>query len=69
VVKSATDDADHAITVYTITFGTDLTNTARTLMEDCATDPEKYFHAPDNATLQDVFDEIGSQIKDIYISK
>jgi Flp pilus assembly protein TadG len=68
-VKSATGDDDHPITVYTITFGTDLTDSARTLMEDCATDQEKYFHAPDNATLQDVFDEIGSQIKDIYISK
>jgi Flp pilus assembly protein TadG len=69
MVKSATGDEDHPITVYTITFGTDLSDSARTLMEDCATDPEKYFHAPDNATLEEVFDEIGTQIKDIYISK
>jgi Flp pilus assembly protein TadG len=68
-VKSATGDDDHPITVYTITFGTALTDIARTLMEDCASDSEKYFHAPDNATLQDVFDEIGTQITDIYISK
>ncbi|HYM98314.1 MAG TPA: pilus assembly protein TadG-related protein [Aestuariivirgaceae bacterium] len=68
-VKSATGDADHAITVYTITFGTALTDSARTLMGDCASDAEKYFHAPDSATLQDVFDEIGTQIRDIYISK
>jgi Flp pilus assembly protein TadG len=68
-VKSATGDADHGITVYTITFGTALTDSARTLMEDCASDAEKYFHAPDNATLQDVFEEIGTEIKEIYISK
>jgi Flp pilus assembly protein TadG len=68
-VKSATGDADHPVTVYTITFGTSLTNSAKTLMEDCATDSEKYFHAPDNATLEDVFDTIATEIKDVYLSK
>jgi hypothetical protein len=69
VVKSATGDDNNPITVYTITFGTGLSDSARTLMEDCATDSEKYFHAPDNTTLQEVFNEIGNQIIEIYISK
>ena len=39
------------------------------MMQECATDPEKYFHAPDNTTLQTVFEDIATSIKTIYLSK
>jgi hypothetical protein len=38
-------------------------------MTACATDPEKYFHAPSNSELQTVFAEIGTQISELYLSK
>jgi hypothetical protein len=38
-------------------------------MQNCATDAEKYFHAPNNSDLQTVFDAIGTQISDLYLSK
>jgi Flp pilus assembly protein TadG len=66
-VKAA-GQSDNRITVYTITFGS-IDNESREMMEDCASDSEKYFHAPDNATLQDVFEDIASSIKTIYLSK
>jgi Flp pilus assembly protein TadG len=68
VVKSATGDPDNPIVVYTITFGS-LDDTAKTLMENCATDSEKYYHAPDGATIQTVFQNIAEEINKVYLSK
>jgi Flp pilus assembly protein TadG len=67
-VKTATGDATKPITIYTITFGS-VASSAQTLMQNCATDAEKYFHAPNNSDLQTVFDAIGTQISDLYLSK
>jgi hypothetical protein len=66
-VKTA-GDAGNPITVYTITFGSP-DDEAIELMQDCASDPEKYFHAPDSATLEEAFETIGSQISKVYLSK
>jgi len=66
-VKAA-GESDNPITVYTITFGS-IDDDSREMMEECATDSEKYFHAPDNATLQAAFEDIASSIKTIYLSK
>jgi Flp pilus assembly protein TadG len=66
-VKAAGQNGNR-ITVYTITFGS-IDEESREMMEDCASDSEKYFHAPDNATLQDVFEDIAASIKTIYLSK
>jgi uncharacterized protein YegL len=67
-VKAATGDATKPIIIYTITFGS-VASGAQTLMQNCATDPEKYFHAPSNSDLQTVFDEIGTQISELFLSK
>jgi Flp pilus assembly protein TadG len=66
-VKAA-GTSDRSITVYTITLGT-LDDESREMMQECATDPEKYFHAPDNTTLQTVFEDIATSINTIYLSK
>jgi Flp pilus assembly protein TadG len=63
-----TGDAGNPITVYTITFGSP-DDDAIDLMRECASDSEKYFHAPDSATLTEVFETIGSQISKVYLSK
>jgi Flp pilus assembly protein TadG len=67
-VKAATGDVTKPITVYTITFGT-VAASGQTLMRNCATSPEMYFHAPSNSDLQAVFDEIGTQISELFHSK
>jgi hypothetical protein len=38
-------------------------------MEACATDDDKYFHAPSNSDLQAAFSEIGTQISELFLSK
>jgi hypothetical protein len=38
-------------------------------MKNCATDPEKYFHAPDGATIKTVFSDIAKEISEVYLSK
>lgn len=66
--KAKDANLDRPITIYTITFGS-LASNAGPLMTACATDPEKYFHAPSNSELQTVFAEIGTQISELYLSK
>ena len=67
-VKNATADPGDAITVYTITFG-NMSNATRQLMEDCATDPDKYHHAPNSTALTAVFETIADEIGSIRLSK
>ena len=67
-VKNATGNASTAITVYTITFGNPGQST-RDMMETCATDTEKYFHAPNSASLTAVFEQIADEIGSVRLSK
>ena len=67
-VKNATGDPNTAITVYTITFGNPGQAT-RDMMEACATDAAKYFHAPNSAALTAVFEKIADDIGSIRLSK
>lgn len=58
------------IIMYTITFGSSPSAAIRTLMQNCATDPNThYFHAPNNATLQTIFRAIGQQLSNLRIEK
>lgn len=68
IVKNATGNPERPIVVYSITFGS-IDNTAKDLMKNCATDPEKYFHAPDGETIQTVFEDIAKEISAVYLSK
>ena len=68
VAKAASGIADRKITIYTITFGS-IDTQAKNLMRTCATDPEKYFHAPDNNTLITAFKTIATEISQVYLSK
>jgi hypothetical protein len=56
------------ITVYTIGFQIP-SNTVRTLLRNCATDPEKFIEAPSEADLVEAFEMIGQDLADLYLSK
>jgi Flp pilus assembly protein TadG len=56
-----------AITLYTITFGSAPTSTGQTLMRNCASRPEYYFHAPTGTTLRSAFQTIGGQLSSLRI--
>lgn len=68
LVKTASTNPTQPIVVYSITFGP-VDSQAETLLRNCASDPEKYYHAPDNATLIAAFKTIATEISQVYLAK
>lgn len=59
------------VVVYTIAFGADV-NTVPTIapfLTACASDPGKFYNAPDATTLQNVFDAILTSVKKLRITE
>jgi hypothetical protein len=67
-VKAASTNPSQPIIVYSITFGP-VDSQAENLLKACASDPEKYFHAPDNTTLINAFKTIATEISQVYLAK
>jgi hypothetical protein len=58
------------IIIYAITFGADSASSqAQKSMLACATDANHYFHAPDNATLQQTFGQIAGGLSELRLVK
>ena len=63
------------ITVFTITYGSDMEATDATtlatkaVMQGCASDPNYYYHAPSSAEAEKVFGSIAATISQLYLSK
>jgi Flp pilus assembly protein TadG len=57
------------IVVYTITFSGSVDNTARTLFQNCATDPQKYFDSPTQTDLQNAFTAIAVELSNLRITQ
>jgi hypothetical protein len=57
------------IIIYAITFGTTPNTSTQNLYSNCATQPTFYWHAPNNTTLQTVFQEIGEQLSNLRIAE
>ena len=57
------------ISLYTITFGTGVSAASQTMMQNCATDATKYYHAPDSATISRAFRAIGAELKKLHLSQ
>jgi hypothetical protein len=63
------------IIIYTITFGSNVSNSTRDLYTGCASGERdhpfytgpKYFHAPDDAELNSAFRDIGDQLSELRI--
>jgi len=65
-ICTALKDLD--VLVYTITF--EVSNSSvRSLMEDCATDPSKYYDSPSAAQLRSAFRAIGAQLSNLRIGR
>ncbi len=56
------------VEIFTISFGTDLSATAKDVVESCATDKSHYFDAKDAATLKKAFEEIAYRVSATYLS-
>lgn len=61
------------ITVYTISFSGGVSQPARTLLSNCASKrangTPQYWHAPDDKTLQDVFEAIGAELSNLRLTQ
>lgn len=58
---------DTGIIIYTITFQL-ADGPIKTLMQNCASEPDNYFDSPDNATLKEHFQTIGKELRNLRIS-
>ena len=57
------------VTVYAITFGSGASNSvAQQAMQNCAS-PGNYYHAPDNATLSAIFQQIAGNLGELRLVK
>ena len=59
---------NQGVIIYTVLYNVNNPAT-ETLLRNCATQPEYYFKAPDNATLQSAFQAIGASLANLRISK
>ncbi len=57
------------IDVYTITFGSGVSSSSKTLMRNCATQVDFYFNAEDGADLSSVFTAIGDSLSSLRVSR
>ena len=57
------------ITVYTVGFGSGMTNTAKQTLRDCATDSTTYYDAYDGEQLKQAFRDIALKLSSLYIAK
>ena len=68
LLQVCTNIKETGITVYTITFDLDDSET-QDLFQQCATDPTKYFNSPDGDTLRSSFQAIGAELSNLRISQ
>jgi Flp pilus assembly protein TadG len=55
--------------VYTISFGNQVPNNIRNLLESCASKPQLYFHASNSAALNDAFNDIADELLSIRLTQ
>jgi Flp pilus assembly protein TadG len=55
--------------VYTISFGNQVPNEIRDLLEACASKPQLYFHASNSAALNDAFNKIADELLSIRLTQ
>lgn len=57
------------ITVYTIIFTSGITEATKQIYRDCASDPSKYFYAPNQSDLLTAFTTIGYELSNLRVSR
>ncbi|MCI4646228.1 MAG: pilus assembly protein [Hyphomonadaceae bacterium] len=60
---------DMGIIVYTVVFTSSVGTDTRTMYEECASDPGKYWYAPDSDALANTFEQIGSDLSRLRITR
>lgn len=58
-----------SIQIYTLTLGSDVSSTAKTLMQGCATDADHYFDVSNASELPDVFAQIAGALTELRLTQ
>ena len=61
--------AGDKITVFTVGFGDGINSTARNMLIDCATKPDKYYDAKNEEELVLAYQDIALKLSSLYLSK
>ena len=61
--------AGDKITVYTVGFDVGINSTARNMLIDCATTPDKYYDAKNEEELVQAYQDIALKLSSLYLSK
>jgi len=69
LLTTCTNMKNNGIIIYTVAFGTDISSTARSMLQSCATKPDYYFYSPTGADLQTSFRQIGDSLANLRISQ
>jgi Flp pilus assembly protein TadG len=67
-LKACNEAKSAEIEVYTISFGTDLSASAKSILRNCATDSQHYFDAKDAEALSAAFLAISAKVNAIYLA-
>jgi Flp pilus assembly protein TadG len=67
--NESSDDDETGITIYTISFGSGVSNSSKALLRNCASLQDYYFHAPTEAALRDVFRQVGDALSKLRVSR
>lgn len=62
-------DTSSNIQIYTLTLGKDVTASAKTVMQGCATDADHYFDVSNAAELPDVFAQIAGALTELRLTQ
>lgn len=57
------------ILVYTVTFTSGINENTKDIFRRCASDPNKYYDAPTQEKLEEVFEQIARELSNLYIKK
>jgi hypothetical protein len=68
-ICTAMKEAERGITIYTISFGSGVSTSSKTLLKNCASLQDYYFHAPSEDKLKEVFRAIGDALSKLRVSK
>ncbi len=67
--EACTQAKAEGLEVYTISFGNQVPNTIRDLLEACASKSQLYFHASNSAALNDAFNKIADELLSIRLTQ
>ena len=59
----------NGISLYTVTFGSSITNDTKRLIESCASGSSQYFHAASGGNLSSAFSKISSDLKRLRLTQ